>query len=183
MKNYFLFSIFYYLFTLIESKENEDENQIEIIEKDEEKNIVVKTNPFYLVSKDTISGVYNYDIKVPFDKDLSENFTISYGKSDKSEELPSEYNEHHSEWVKSQNNFIVSISIPISNDDKYTFVKIEDKAGNIKDKLINIKVNGNYTWKILLVSICTFLVVIISISSTCIFGQNFITKCCDYKKY
>ena len=76
----------------------------------------------------------------------------------------------------------MSISVPIENDGKYTFVKIEDKTNKIKDKLIEVELNGSYTWKIVLIYIAIYLVVIASILLTFIFGQNLLAQCCNFKR-
>ena len=122
MKYFLLFSTFYYLFLSKISVDQNNNYQIEKIERDEKKNFTAKDNTFCMVSENTLSGIYNYDIKIPVDSDLSENFTISYCKSDTSDS-PTEFKEYHSEWVRSLDSYIISISVPIENDKKYTFVK------------------------------------------------------------
>ena len=184
MKYFLIFSIFYYLFhSILSVEEINTDYQIEEIERDGKKNFTARSNTFCMVSKNTLSGIYNYDIKIPVDSDLSENFTISYCKSDSFDSpIETEFKEYHSEWVRSLDSYIISISVPIENDEKYTFVKIEDKTNKIKDKLIEVELNGSYTWKIVLIFIATYLVVIASILLTCIFGQNFLAQCCNFKR-
>ena len=182
MKYFLIFSTFYYLFhSILSIEENNIDYQIEKIERDGTKNFTARSNIFCMVSKNTLSGIYNYDIKIPVNSDLSENFTISYCNSDSSDS-PTEFKEYHSEWVRSLDNYIISISVPIENDEKFTFVKIEDKTNNIKDKLIIVELNGTYTWKIVLIFLATYFVMIASILLTCIFGQNFLAQCCNFKR-
>ena len=182
MKLVLIFSTFYFLIpTILLVEPVNIDYQIEKIEIDGKRNFTAISNTFCLVSQNVLSGVYNYDIKIPVDKDLSENFTISYCQSDSSDS-PTEFKEYHSEWVRSLDNYIISIAVPIENDEKYTFVKIEDKTNIINNKLIVVELNGSYTWKIVLVFLATYFVVIASILLTCIFGQNFLAQCCNFKR-
>ena len=184
MKLVLIFSTFYFLFPSILLVEPINiDYQIEKIERDGKKNFTARSNTFCMVSKNTLTGIYNYDIKIPVDSDLSENFTISYCKSDSSDSpIETEFKEYHSEWVRSLDSYIISIAVPIEDDGKYTFVKIEDKTNKIKDKLIIVELSGSYTWKIILILLATFFVVIASILLTCIFGQNFLAQCCNFKR-
>ena len=182
MKYFLIFLTFYYLLqSIISVEENDIDYQIEKIERDGKKNFTARSNTFCMVSQNVLSGVYNYDIKIPVDSDLSENFTISYCKSDSSDS-PTEFQDYHSEWVRSLDKYIISISVPIENDEKYTFVKIEDKTNKINNKLIIVELNGSYTWKIVLVFLATYFIVIALILLTCIFGKNFLAQCCNFKR-
>ena len=182
MKLALIFSTFYFLFPSILLVEPINiDYQLEKIENNGKKNFTARSNIFCLVSQNVLSGVYNYDIKVPIDSDLSENFTISYCKSNSSDS-PTEFQEYHSEWVRSLDNYIISIAVPIEDDGKYTFVKIEDKTNKINNKLIIVELNGSYTWKIVLVFLATYFVVIALILLTCIFGKNFLAQCCNFKR-
>ena len=182
MKLALFFSTFYFLFPSILLVEPINiDYQLEKIENNGKKNFTARSNIFCLVSQNVLSGVYNYDIKVPVDSDLSENFTISYCKSNSSDS-PIEFQEYHSEWVRSLDNYIISIAVPIEDDGKYTFVKIEDKTNKIKDKLIIVELSGSYTWKIVLVFLATYFIVIALILLTCIFGKNFLAQCCNFKR-
>ena len=142
-----------------------------LITNDLGKYYVLTEEDFYRFTSDTI----------PVDSDLSENFTISYCKSNSSDS-PIEFQEYHSEWVRSLDNYIISIAVPIEDDGKYTFVKIEDKTNKINNKLIIVELNGSYTWKIVLVFLSTYFIVIALILLTCIFGKNFLAQCCNFKR-
>ncbi len=182
MKVVLIFSTFYFLLpsVLLVEPINID-YQIEKIENNGKTNFTARSNTFCLVSQNVLSGVYNYDIIIPVESDLSENFTISYCKSNSSDS-PTEFKEYHSEWVRSLDNYIISIAVPIENDEKYTFVKIEDKTNKINNKLIIVELNGSYTWKIVLVFLATYFIAIAAILLTCIFGQNFLAQCCNFKR-
>ena len=164
--------IFIFKFSSILSID-EQSNQLDI---DKEIKLIMNSDTTYIVSKNTISGVYNYDIETPI---LLE---ATYAKSDSQMNIP-QSNEFkgHNETIKTKEGYIVSIDVSVSNDDKYTFIKLYNKEYKEEDILIKAKLTCEYSWKISLFLISMFGLGLVIIFLTCFFGKNFLMKCCNYQ--
>ena len=139
-------------------------------------------NTLYIVSKDTISGVFTYDMESPVPLNLS------YGFSDNKDSLPSSFDKGHNENVTARKteqgyNYFFSYSIKIKNDDRYVFIKIaciNDTMCIDGDEYINIKLVPEYTWKVVLIVLFVYLIIIGGIICVCYFARNCLTKCCNF---
>ena len=119
MKSRFLLFVLCFVLKIISSKEELE------LKKGESINITkinMENNAIYICSKNSISGIYTYDIKTPY------LVNVSFGTSESKEILPS-FQEGHKENIsnfvnESEYKYLFSVPIFISNDDKYTFIKI-----------------------------------------------------------
>ena len=168
-KLYFLILIFD--FGLILSLDE----QIAQLEKDQEIHITMTSDTFFIFSKNTISGVYNYDIETPYPLEAT------FAKSDSPSNIPEANQfEGHFETIKRENDYIVSIDVSVNNDDRYTCIKLYNKD-NKENTLIKIKLTCEYSLYISLILIVIFALGIIFIFLICFFGKNFLAKCCNYQ--
>ena len=139
-------------------------------------------NTLYIVSKDTISGVFTYDMDSPVPLNLS------FGFSDSKDSLPASFEEGHTEnitvWKTEQGyNYFFSYSIQIKNDNRYVFLKIScvnDTTCIDGDDHINVKLNPEYSWKITLIVLFVYIIIIGAIIAICYFARNCLTKCCNF---
>ena len=178
MKSRFLLFILCFVLKIISSKEELE------LKKGESINITkinMENNAIYICSKNSISGIYTYDIKTPY------LVNVSFGTSESKEILPS-FQEGHKENISnfingSEYKYLFSVPIFISNDDKYTFIKIMciNESECIKDnENMNVKLFADDTWKIAIMFLFIFLFVIATIFLTCYFARNCLTKCCNF---
>ena len=183
ISKYFLIILF--IFPLINSlKDNEDipSHELEIDNSQSFSINNMTNNELYISSKNTLSGVLTYDIDSPVP------LILSSGTSNSKDTLPSSFVEGHKEnvtdWKTDKGyKYFFSVSVLISDDDTYTFLKIkcEDNNDCIKPgENIDVKVIGNYTWKIAVFFLIFFIVLLGIIFSTCFFARNCITKCCNF---
>ena len=168
-KIYFVIIIFKILSIL---SMNEQSVELDI---DKEIKVIMNSDTTYIVSKNTISGVYNYDIETPILLELT------YANSDSKMNIPppNEF-KGHNETIKTKDGYIVSIDVSVSNDDKFTFIKLYNKEYK-EDILIRAKLTCEYSWKISVILISIFGIGLIIIFLICIFGKNFLMKCCNYQ--
>ena len=176
---------FLIIFSLFSSIVSIQDNQKYELEMDTSKkfflNNMTSDKTLYIFSKNSISGVYVYDINSPVPLNLS------YGKSD-NQELPSSFEEGHNEnitqWkIKEGYQYFFSFPNQVSDDNKYSFIKI--RCSNESNCLsntenINVELYASYTWKISLFVLFYFLILIAAIFSTCYFARNCVTKCCNF---
>ena len=142
-----------------------------------------ENNTLYAFSKNSVTGVYVYDIDSPVP------LTFGYATSDNKDTLPASFDSHHNEnitlWKTAQGyNYFFSFSISMSNNDKYTFIKIACANSSIclgGDNNLNVKLVANYTWKIILFVIFYFLILNAAIVVTCYFGRKCLGVCCNIK--
>ena len=140
-----------------------------------------KNNTLYVVSKNSASGVFAYDIESPVPLDLA------YAPSDNKTSLPTSFDRHHNEnftnWKTSQGyNYFFSLPVAMSNDDKYTFVKISCANSSIcieGEANINVKLVAEYTWKITLFVMFWFLIILAITIIICYFGRKCLNICCN----
>ena len=140
-------------------------------------------NTLYAFSKNSVTGVFVYDIDSPVP------LTLGYATSDNKDTLPTLFDSHHNEnitqWKTSQGyNYFFSIPISMSNNDKYTFIKIACANSSIcidGDDHFNVKLVAEYTWKITLFVIFWFLILTGAIIALCYFGRKCLGICCDIK--
>ena len=177
--------IILFLFPLIYSlQDNIPSYELEI---DNSQNFYINNmtnNELYIYSKNSISGVLTYDIDTPV------LLKLSYGTSNSKDSSPSSFDEGHNEnitnWKTNKGyKYFFSIPVLISDDDTYTFLKI--KCSNDNDCIkqgenINVKLIGNHTWKIAISFLFIFIFLIAVIFSTCYFGRNCLTKCCNFRE-
>ena len=168
-KLYFL--IFIFNFGLILSLDE----QSTLLEKDKEIEVFMTSDTMFIFSQNTKSGVYNYDIEMPYPLEAT------FAKSDSPFKIP-ELNqfEGHFETIKREKDYIVSIDVSVNNDDKYTFLKLYYKDYK-ENALIKIKLTCEYSLNISLILIGIFAFGIIFIFLICFFGKNFLAKCCNYQ--
>ena len=170
-----LFSfIFYLLFSSILSIQN----QIEQIEKDQELQFEMKSKTMYIATKNTMNGIYNYDFVSP--KSLNVTFAKFDSLDIDVEQRLNEF-EGHNETSNRLNDILVSISVKVSNDNKYTFLKVENLDYDSDEIKINVKLTGEYTWIIVLIFFLVFGTAILSIFLTCFCGKNCLTRCCNFQ--
>ena len=89
-----------------------------------------ENNTLYVFSKNSVTGVYVFDIDSPV------LLTLGYATSDNKDTLPTSFDSHHKEnithWKTSQGyNYFFTFSISMSNNDKYTFIKIACANSNM----------------------------------------------------
>ena len=138
-------------------------------------------NTLYIYSKNSISGIYVFDIDSPV------KLNLSFGKSD-NEEIPSSKEEGHIEnitrWkIKEGYKYFFSLPNSISDDNKYSFIKIEcsnDSDCISGDQNINVELYAGYTWKLSIFVLFYFLILWGIILSTCYFARNCLNKCCNF---
>ena len=178
MKSYLIFFL-YLIIKLTSSKEEEQKNykelNIDSSIKCYQKDFINKT--LYIFSKNTISGTFTYDI------DSLQALNLSYGLSDSKGNIEISFDEGHNEnitsWkTKEKYGYFFSIPVKVSDNDKYTVIKI--LCNNITDINLNVKLVANYTWKISIFVLFFFLFFIAAIFSMCYFGRNCLTKCCNF---
>ena len=141
-----------------------------------------KDSTLFVVSKNSITGIFAYDIDSPVPLDLG------YAPSDTKTSLPTSFDSHHNEnitqWKTSQGyNYFFSFPVSMSNDGKYTFVKIACSNSSIcieGDAHINVKLVAEYTWKISIFVAFLYLIVIGAIISICFFGRKCLNICCNF---
>ena len=142
-----------------------------------------ENNTLYVFSKNSVTGVFVYDIDSPVP------LTLGYATSENKDSLPTSFDSHHYEnithWKTTQGyNYFFSFSISMSNNDKFTFLKIACANSSIcldgNDNL-NVKLVCEYTWKITLFVVFWFLILLALIIITCYFGKNCLNVCCDVK--
>ena len=78
---------------------------------------------------------------------------------------------------------VFSFPVSMSNDGKYTFVKIACANSSIcieGDAHINVKLVAEYTWKISIFVTFLYLIVIGAIISICFFGRKCLNICCNF---
>ena len=169
MKEFLFILIIFLSFTIILCIDN----QIEQIEEDEKKIFYMNSNILYIVSKNALSGVYNYDIDSP------NLLNVTYGKSDSQNLIPIEF-EGHNETMLHMKGYKISIAVPISNDDKYTFLKVENLGQNTNFG-ITVKVNGESDSTIITITLILYIAVACISFLICYFFKDFWSKCCDYQ--
>ena len=141
-------------------------------------------NEYYAFAKNVISGVFTFDIESPV------LLNLSYGQSDTIATLPSSFDEGHNENITQWKNkegfgYFYSFSVFISNDNKYTVLKLKcpgDEACLTEGKKIKIALITDYTWKISIFVLFLFLFFIGVIFATSYFARNCLSKCCNFRK-
>ena len=141
-------------------------------------------NELYIFSKNTISGVYTYDIDSPATLNLSFGLSDAFGNKDINFE--DGHNENITLWKTAEGyKYFFSIPVKVSDNDKFTVLKLMCNHGDncINDgENINVKLVANYTWKISIFVLFFFLIIIGAIFATCYFARNCLTKCCNFMK-
>ena len=152
--------------------------QIEEIKLGQELPFNMNSRTMYIYSKNTINGVFNYDVLSP--KPLNITFA-RYDSNDPNIDI-NEF-DGHNETTKKFNDCLVSIAVSVSNDEKFTFLKIENLDYDYEPEPIEIKVKltCEYTWKILLITISMFAMVLLSLFLFCSFGKNCLTNYCNFR--
>ena len=181
MLNKYIFLIVFF-FPLILSL---TEPQIYELENDNSQKFNLSNMPYntlYIFSKNTITGTFTYDIDSPV------ALNLSYAKTNSKDSIPSVlevgHNENITRWKNNEGyQYFFSIPVLISEDDTYTMLRIEwnEYNSNITQTNINVKLTGNYTWKISVFVLCLFLFFIGAIFSTCYFARNCLSKCCNFR--
>ena len=152
--------------------------EIDVIELNQELKFTIDSKTKYIASKNTINGIYIYDVLSP------NNLNITFAKYDS---LESPINENdfdgHNETVQNYKNFLVSAVVSVGDDDKYTFLKIDNLDYDYDSEPIEIKVKltGEYTWKILVITFGMFTIVLLILFLFIHFGKNFLTNYCNYR--
>ena len=179
----YFFLVFYLLSSIKSIQEIQEIPKFEL-EKDTSKKFFskdMKNNTLYIYSKNSISGIYVFDIDSPV------KLNLSFGKSD-NEEIPSSKEEGHIENItrwKTKEGYKYFFSLPnsISDDNKYSFIKIEcsnDSDCISGDQNINVELYAGYTWKLSIFVLFYFLILWGIILSTCYFARNCLNKCCNF---
>ena len=141
-------------------------------------------NELYIFSKNTISGIYMYDIDSPVTLNLSFGLSDAFGNKDINFE--GGHNENITKWKNAEGyEYFFSIPVKVSDNDKFTVLKLMCDHGNNcinEGKNINVKLVANYTWKISIFVLFFFLIIIGAIFATCYFARNCLTKCCNFMK-
>ena len=176
---------FLFLFPLIFSLKEPD---IYLLEKDSSQKYYINNmtdNTLYLFSKNTISGTFTYDIDSPVALNLSFSKSASIDSNPSSLSFEEGHNENITNWKENEGyKYFFSIPVLISDDNKYTTIKIQcsDENKCIKEgENISVKLIGNYTWKIAVFVLCYFIFFIAAIFLTCYFARNCLTKCCNFR--
>ena len=175
-----IFSLFSIVFPLEEIRSAELSEGVSITIYEDN----MLNNEYYLFAKNVISGVFTFDIESPV------LLNLSYGKSDTIQTLPSSFDEGHNEnitqWKKNEGyEYFYSFPVFISNDDKYTVIKLKcssDEACLKDGKNIRVELITEYTWKISVFVLFIFLFFIGVIFATSYFARNCLSKCCNFRK-
>ena len=160
------------------------EPQIYELENDNSQKFNLSNMPYntlYIFSKNTITGTFTYDIDSPV------ALNLSYAKTNSKDSIPSVlevgHNENITRWKNNEGyQYFFSIPVLISEEDTYTMLRIEwnEYNSNITQTNINVKLTGNYTWKITVFVLFLFIFFIGAIFSTCYFARNCLSKCCNF---
>ena len=170
------------LIKLISSKESNFELNIDTSKQFTNNDFT--NHELYIFSKNTISGIYMYDIDSPVTLNLSFGLSDAFGNKDINFE--GGHNENITKWKTAEGyEYFFSIPVKVSDNDKFTVLKLMCDHGNNcinEGKNINVKLVANYTWKISIFVLFFFLIIIGAIFATCYFARNCLTKCCNFMK-
>ena len=171
--------LFSFIFCLLFSSIFTIENQIVQIEKDQELQFKMKSKTMYIATKNTINGIYNYDFVSP------KTLNVTFAKFDSIDiDVEQRLNEFegHNETSNRSNDILVSITVKVNNDNKYTFLKVENLDYDSDEIKIDVKLSVEYTWAIVLIFILVFGTAILCIFLTCFCSKNCLTKCCNFQE-
>ena len=169
----FSFLIFCFLLSSILSLKSE---KIEQIEVGQELEFIMNSKTIYIATKNTLNGVLIYDVY------STKNLNLTFAKFDSLESpLKLEDFEGHNETTKNISDCLTSISVNVKNDEKYTFLKIDNLDYDSQIISIKVKLSSDQTWTLVIIVLGLFTFIFIVIFLVCLLAKKYLMDCCNFK--